>query len=167
MKRYTKLCRIITHGITSSGGTTPRAALITAIREQYKLRKRWRANSTRQPGESEEGEGTLSLEVIKEMAREGRCPVSIKIGGCSPWYPETRWDVPKEYEYADTPEVDFQRFVAGVVDAIEASDRWDDFKIENIQGQAPGKGSKYRNAIVSLASVMLLGVPNPSWKDVQ
>ena len=59
MKRYTKLCRIITHGITSSGGTTPRAALITAIREQYKLRKRWRANSTRQPGESEEGEGTL------------------------------------------------------------------------------------------------------------
>ena len=40
MKRYTKLCIITTYGITSSGGTAPRAALITAIREQYKLRKR-------------------------------------------------------------------------------------------------------------------------------
>ena len=75
--------------------------------------------------------------------------------------------MPKEHEYADTPEIVFQRFVAGIVDAIEASDRWNDFIIENVPGQAPGKGSKYRNAIVSLASVMLWGVPNPSWKEVQ
>ena len=80
MKRYTKLCRIITHGITSSGSSTPRAALIAAIREQYKFRIRWRANRTRLPDESGDGDGKLSLQVIKEMAREGRCPVWNKLG---------------------------------------------------------------------------------------
>ena len=61
LKRYTKLCRMITHGITASGGTSPRSAIITAIREQYKLRKRWRLNRTCQYGESAEGEGVRSL----------------------------------------------------------------------------------------------------------
>ena len=75
--------------------------------------------------------------------------------------------MPEEHEYIDSPEVDYQRFLAGIVDAIEASDRWNDFVIENVPGQAPGKGSKYRNAVVALASVMLCGVPNPSWKEVQ
>ena len=103
MKRYTQLCRIITHGITSSGSSTPRAALIAAIREQYKFRIRWRANRTRLPDESGDGDGKLSLQVIKEMAREGRCPVWNKIGCCSPWFPKTRWDVPDEDEYMDSP----------------------------------------------------------------
>ena len=72
--------------------------------------------------------------------------------------------MPEEHDYINSPEVDYQRFIAGIVDAIEASDRWNDFKIENVQGQPPGKGTKYRNAIVALASVMLWGMPNPSWK---
>ena len=33
MRRCTKLCRMITHGITAFGGTTPRVAIIAAIRE--------------------------------------------------------------------------------------------------------------------------------------
>ena len=98
---------LITHGIVASGGTTPRSAIITAIREQYKLRKRWRANRTRQYGESAEGDGTLTLAKIREMAAEGRCPCSIKAGGCRPWFPRSRWELPEEADYNDTPEVDF------------------------------------------------------------
>ena len=81
MRRYTKLCRMIARGITAFGGTTPLSAIINAIRGQYQLRKRWRANRTRQPGESEEGDGALSLAKIREMAAESRCPFSIKLVG--------------------------------------------------------------------------------------
>ena len=72
--------------------------------------------------------------------------------------------MPEEGDYIDSPEVDYQRFIAGIVDAIEAADRWNDFRIENMLGQPPAKGTKYRHAIVALASVMLWGMPNPSWK---
>ena len=76
------------------------------------------------------------------MAAEGRCPTSIKLGSCLPWYPKTRWDMPKEEDYIDNNEVDYQRFIAGIVDAIEDADRWAEFKIENIPGQPPTKGSR-------------------------
>ena len=155
---------MITHGITSSGGTTPRSAIITAIREQYKLRKRWRLNRTRQPGESEEGDGVHTVDRLKEMAGEGRYPTSIRLGSCHPWYPKTRWNMPKEDDKIDNPEVDYQRFIAGIVDAIEVADRWEEFKIEHVPGQPPGKGSRYRNAVVAMACVMLWGTPDPSWK---
>ena len=39
------------------------------------------------------------------------------------------WDMPEEDDYIDSPEVDYQRFIAGIVDAIEAADRWNDFKL--------------------------------------
>ena len=96
------------------------------MREQYKLRKRWRTNRTRQPGESEDGDGVLTLDRIKEMALDGRCRTSVRLRGCHPWYPKTRWDLPKEDDYIDNPEVDFQRFIAGIVDAIEVADRWEE-----------------------------------------
>ena len=38
-QHYTNLCWLIIHVISTSGGDTPRAAIIAAIREQYKLRK--------------------------------------------------------------------------------------------------------------------------------
>jgi hypothetical protein len=38
-RQYAKLCRMILHGVTASGGDIPRAALITSIREQHNLRK--------------------------------------------------------------------------------------------------------------------------------
>ena len=56
-------------------------------------------------------------------------------------------------------------FIAGIVDAIEVADRWEEFKIENVAGQPPGKGSKYRNVVVAMACVMLWGTPDPSWKE--
>ena len=146
---------MITHGIVASGGTTPRSAIITAIREQHKLRKRWWLNRSRQPGESLEGEGTLALAKIRDMAAEGRCPSSIKAGSCRPWFPRSRWDMPEEADYNDTPEVDFFRFIARIVDAIEVAGRWDEFKFENVPGQPPGKGSQYRNAVVAMACVVL------------
>ena len=124
VRLYTKLCRMITHGITTSGWVAPRAALITAIREQYKVRRRWRAILTRQTGESEEGEGAYTFEQITEMAAKCRCPLYVKVGSCRPWVPKDRWDWPDEVDCMDSPEVDFMRFIAGFVDAIELADRW-------------------------------------------
>ena len=167
LRRYTGLCRMLTHCIVASGGTTPRSAIITAIREPYKLRKRWRADRTRQPGESEEGDGVLTLDKMREMAEEGRCPFSIKAGSCRPCFPKSLWDLPDEADYNDTPEVDFLRFIAGIDDAIEMAGRWDEFKIENAPGQPPGRGSPYRNSVVAMACAMLRGTPDPPWKNVQ
>ena len=167
MRRNTKFSRMITRGISASGGTTPRSAIITAIRQQYKLRKRWRANRTRQPNESEEGEGAFSLAKIREMAAEGRCLFSIEIGSCRLWFPRDRWELPDEVDYADLPAIDFMRFIAGIVDAIEMAGRWEVFKIENVPGQPLGRGSEYRKSVVALACVLLWGTPDPSWKNVQ
>ena len=75
--------------------------------------------------------------------------------------------MPVEADYNDTPEVDFLRFIAGIVDAIEVAGRGDEFKIENVAGQPPGKESQYRNAVVAMACVMMWGAPDASWKNVQ
>jgi hypothetical protein len=40
--------------------------------------------------------------------------------------------MPKEEDYIDNPEVDYKRFIAGIVDAIEVADRWEEFKIQKI-----------------------------------
>ena len=58
-RRYTKLRRMIMHGISTSGGYTPRAAIIAALKEQPKRRKNGTTNRVRQPGKSEEGLGHL------------------------------------------------------------------------------------------------------------
>ncbi|MFM7988275.1 MAG: hypothetical protein ACKPKO_54075, partial [Candidatus Fonsibacter sp.] len=47
VRRYKKPHRMIMQGISPVGGDTPRGALITAIREQYKHCKNWRANRVR------------------------------------------------------------------------------------------------------------------------
>ena len=42
----------------------------------------------RQPGESEEGKGTLTFAQIKEMAAEVRFPLSGEVESCRPWEAE-------------------------------------------------------------------------------
>ena len=65
---YSKLCRMMLHGIIAYGGDTPRSARAKSVREQYRHRKKWRLNRTRQPDELEEGLGGYSPRRIKAMA---------------------------------------------------------------------------------------------------
>ena len=90
-----------------------------------------------------------------------------KIGRRRPWFPRDRWELPAEADYADLPEIDFMRLIAGIVDAIEMAGRWEEFKIENVPGLPPGRGFQYRNSVVALACVLLWGTSDSSWKDVQ
>ena len=48
-RRFAKLSRMITHGMTPADGDTPRVAIITSIGEPCKLRKNWRERRVRQP----------------------------------------------------------------------------------------------------------------------
>ena len=79
---------MIAHGIVASGGTTPRSAVMTVIREQYKLRKRWRLNRTRQYGESPEGEGALTLAKDTGDGGGGSLPILDQGGQLSATVPQ-------------------------------------------------------------------------------
>ena len=76
------------------------------------------------------------------MASQGRSIVANKPGICEHWEPTDLWSNPPSDSYQDIAEVDFRRYVAGIVDAIEAADLWHNFKIEAVPGQAPSKGSE-------------------------
>ena len=112
-KRYSKPCRMILHGINSSGSSAPRASLIMSIEELYHIRKQWRRTATRQPDETGDALGKLDLDAIKNMASQGRCPILLRQGTCHPWTPTDRWDVLDDDKYMATLEVDYLRFIAG------------------------------------------------------
>ena len=61
----------------------------------------------------------------------------------------------------------FLLIIAGVVNAIEKADRWHEFAIPCVHGQAPTKGVPYRNAVVAMVCTMLFGVPDPSWANLK
>ena len=111
--------------------------------------------------------GQFTLETIKSMALQGRYPISLKRDTCHPWYLADRWDVPGCDKYMATSEVDYIRFVALIVNAIERADRWKEFTIESIPGKAPEKGSLYRNSTFSLVLHHVMRVPNPTWKSIE
>ena len=69
-KRYMKLCRVLMYGMRGGGHDvgTPRAALVTSLREAYKHRRKWRLNVTRQPGEADEGSGRYRTDELLTMA---------------------------------------------------------------------------------------------------
>ena len=134
----TKLCRTITHGISTSGGDTPRVAIIIAI-----------------------GPGPLVCGQIRHMASQGRCPTAVQEGTCRPWVPVDRWDMPDEDAYVDSPEVDFLKFIAGIVDAIGVVGSWDEFIIPCVPGKALARASQYRNVIVATACMILWGCLAP------
>ena len=168
-RRYMELCRIIMYGM--KGGSkdigTPRAALVRAIRESYKHRKKWRQNAVRQPGEAAEGSNQYTMDDILSMVAEGKCHVVNKKGICGAWVPKDRWDRPKEEDYLETPETSYFRFISGIVDTIEETERLEEFKIIPAHGQAASKGSEYRNSVVALACSILWGVPDPPWAYVE
>ena len=152
-----KLCRVLMYGMRGGGRDvgTPRVALATSIREAYKHRRKWRLNVARQPGRADEGLGQYRMDELLTMAESGRCHVANKKDICRPWAPKDRWDQLMEDDYFDTPETHYLRFVSGVVDAIEESGRWEEFKITLILGQAAAKGTEYRNAVIALACSIL------------
>ena len=150
-----KLCRVLMHGMRGGGNGTPRAALVNSIREQYKHRKKWRASVARQPGETWDGLGAYTLAELRVMAEEGRSPAANKKGVCRPWVPSDRWSKPQEDDCLDTPEAHYFRFISGIVDTIEESDRLEDYNITPTHGKAAPKGSPYRNAVVALACSIL------------
>ena len=76
-------------------------------------------------------------------------PISLKQGNCHPWTLVDRWDVPDDDKFTAMPEVDYLCFIAGIVDAIERADCWNEFIIESVPGKAPERGSPYRNSTIS------------------
>ena len=168
-RRYMKLCRILMHSMR--GGShdigTPRGALVTSIRESYKHRKKWRRNVVLQLGEAEEGYNQYPTSDLIEMAIEGKCHVYHKKGICGAWFPKDRWEQPKEEDYLETPEVDYYRFISGIVDSIEEQGRWEEFIITPTPGLPAPKGSEYRSVVIALASSILWGALGPTWAHVE
>ena len=74
--------------------------------------------------------------------------------------------MPDEGSYTDSPEVDFLRFIVGIVDAIEVAGSWESFIIPCVPGKAPAKGAQYRNTIVAMVCMLLWEVPDTSWRNI-
>ena len=103
---------------------------------------------------------------LRAMAIAGKCHVYNKKGICGAWFPKDRWEQPKEEDYLETPEIDYYRFISGIVYTIEEQGRWEEFKITPIPGLPAPKGSEYRNAVIALASSILWGALDPTWAYV-
>ena len=59
------------------------------------------------------------------MAALGSCRVAGRAGTCNPLAHVNTWDKLDEQAYDDTTEVDYLRFIVGIVYAIEAVGRWE------------------------------------------
>ena len=100
------------------------------------------------------------------MAAEGRCLVWNREATCSPWLSRGRWDPPPlDSYYVDSPDVEYQRVVTGIVNATENAG-WSEFVLPSIPGQRPARGSDNRNKVLVRARTMLYGVPSPTQSDL-